>query len=313
MLNKLRTLILCLLALSCKQAFAGSGYVNNNGVNIFYRDIGRHHDQTIVLLHGFPLSGEMFNCIISDLKLYFRIVAIDGRGFGRSDKPTDPAVYTFPDFISDVDAVVNHLGIPTFALGGMSYGSVTAEGYALAFPQKVSKLILIAPFFGQIENVGTYNGLPYDLGIPVGVLESFIPPLLAGEVEATDKIFIGLSIPETCKQAEEIKKVDLEIALQSPGYAQANLLAAQSIVTGYPDQIKNLNMPTLILYGNNDINDTVAPVSGVAELISVIPDNVALEVAGGHFLAQTQSKTMSSAIFSFMIDNPESCHTCYRK
>lgn len=39
MLNKLKTLILCLLALSCKQAFAGSGYVNNNGVNIFYRDI----------------------------------------------------------------------------------------------------------------------------------------------------------------------------------------------------------------------------------------------------------------------------------
>lgn len=262
------------------------------------------------MVHGFPLSSESFNCIISDLKLYFRIIAIDGRGFGRSDKPTDPDVYTFPYLVSDVDAVVNHLGVSRFALAGMSYGSVTVEGYALSFPEKVSKLILIAPFFGQVENVGTYNGLPYDLGIPVGVLESFIPALQAGDVEATDQIFIDLAIPETCKQAEKIKEVDLEIALQSPGYAQANLLTAQSVPTGYPDQLQNISIPTLILYGNNNINDTISPVAGVAELMKVIPDNVALEVPGGHFLIQTQSKTMSSAIFEFMIDNPETCHTC---
>ncbi len=303
----LQLLAFCLMAFLMKPLVAGEGYVNNNGVRIFYRDIGKKQKQTIVFLHGYPLSGKSFDCQIEDLKLYFRIITIDGRGFGRSDKPTAPADYTFPNFVSDVDAVVSHLGIKQFALAGVSYGSVTAEAYTLTFPQKVSHLILIAPFYGQFV-----NNPPFTDGLPVGIFD----PLIAGlavDPAATDAAFISLAVPETCKTGAHVRKVDNHIASQSPAYAQINLLTLAKGTFPYPALLNTITAPTLILYASQDV---IAPRVAVGALMQHalnggIENSTMVEINGGHFAIQTQAERFNRAIFSFLIANPASCHGCH--
>lgn len=313
MLKRLCFSLLTLLIVLNKPLVADEGFVNNNGIEIFYRDIGKEHDQAIVFVHGFPFSGEMFRCQIEDLKLYFRIVTIDLRGFGKSSKNAAPTAYTYNDFISDIDAVVSKLGLETFALAAHSMGAIAAENYTIAFPQKVSNLILISPFAGQILNIGGYM-----LGLEPSFAAPLVAGLEAGETVATDAAFVNAGITETCGEVEEIKAFLNSLAAQAPNDVQLNFVLAQG-PNGIPAQLDAglITQPTLIIYGGQDIlfgavtNPNGGNLAGVEHLRNVLPNSILYELPGGHFITETQSKRISRAMFSFLIGSPIICHTCF--
>src|SRR5690606_7770714 len=77
---------------------------------------------------------------------------------GGTPAPADPAKYAYPSLARDVDALRAHLGIETIDVLGHSAGAVVAAVYAGHHPDRVSRLVLVAPgpdFFGGGEDVGT--------------------------------------------------------------------------------------------------------------------------------------------------------------
>ncbi len=96
----------------------------------------------LVLLHGLGSSIASLSAEIAHFRTHFRVVAIDSRGHGGSDRPPH---YTIHDHVADVLGVMDAFGIETCALLGRSMGSYVAQGAASAAPARFNKLVLVVP------------------------------------------------------------------------------------------------------------------------------------------------------------------------
>ncbi|MET1014153.1 MAG: alpha/beta hydrolase [Paenisporosarcina sp.] len=111
----------------------------SKGTSLVYEEFGE--GEPLVLLHGLTGNRHMFEQDVQVLKKYFRTIVLDARGHGDSNKPSS---YTLNDHIADVLNLLDHLGIDETYMIGVSMGSYIAQGVAIASPERVKKLILVA-------------------------------------------------------------------------------------------------------------------------------------------------------------------------
>jgi proline iminopeptidase len=117
------------------------GFVDANGVMIYYMSTGR--GQPLMIVHGGPgASHDYFLPYLLPLARYNRVVFIDERGSGRSQKLENPSGYTIENMVEDVEAVRQALGLGKISLLGHSYGGALAQAYALKYQRNLSHLIL---------------------------------------------------------------------------------------------------------------------------------------------------------------------------
>jgi pimeloyl-ACP methyl ester carboxylesterase len=95
----------------------------------------------IVFLHGLASSSHIWDLLAPRLAGQFRVIAIDQRGHGETDKPDSG--YDFPTFVADVHGLIQELGMSHFALVGHSWGGNVALHYAVTHPDLVSHLVLV--------------------------------------------------------------------------------------------------------------------------------------------------------------------------
>ena len=199
----------------------------------------------IVLIHGWPLSDEMYeyqyNALINN---NFRAIGITLRGFGKSDKPY--GVYDYDVFARDIKTVLNTLDIKDAVLVGFSMGGSIAIRYVSKYNSAhVSKLVLCgaaAPIWTQ-RNDFKYN-------LPKSAVDELIelnykdrPKLLSNFA----KIF---SATETSLN-EGIGSWLNGINLSASSYATAQCLIALRDTDLRPD-LKKISIPTLIMHGKKD-------------------------------------------------------------
>lgn len=121
------------------------GYVDANGVLIYYKTFGK--GQPLLIVHGGPgASHDYFLPYLVPLSRTNKLVFIDERGSGRSQKLENPASYTVENMVEDVEAVRKSLNLGKISLLGHSYGGVLAQAYALKYQQNLSHLILCSTF-----------------------------------------------------------------------------------------------------------------------------------------------------------------------
>lgn len=111
----------------------------NGPITLVYEEHGK--GVPLILLHGLTGNRHMFDHETSILKKYFRVILLDARGHGESSKPPS---YTLDDHIGDVLSLFDHLKIEQAHLLGVSMGSYIAQGVAIASPERVNKIILVA-------------------------------------------------------------------------------------------------------------------------------------------------------------------------
>lgn len=98
------------------------------GVAVYTEDLNPAGSRTILFLHGWPLSHEAYEYQLNQLpKMGFRCIAVDMRGFGRSDKPWGG--YDYNRLADDVRAVIDALGLEGITLAGHSMGGAIAIHY----------------------------------------------------------------------------------------------------------------------------------------------------------------------------------------
>jgi proline iminopeptidase len=121
------------------------GFVDANGVLVYYMMLGR--GAPLMIVHGGPgASHDYFLPYLLPLARTNRLIFIDERGSGRSEKLEDVAQYTVENMVEDVEAVRQSLGLGKISLLGHSYGGVLAQAYALKYQKNLSHLILGSTF-----------------------------------------------------------------------------------------------------------------------------------------------------------------------
>lgn len=127
-----------------------AGFVDANGVFIYYESIGR--GAPLVVVHGGPGgSHDYLVPYLLPLARHHRVVFIDERGSGKSGKLEDPSGYTVENMVADVEAVRRALGLGRIDLLGHSYGGVLAEAYAFRHQEHLAHLVLCSTFYSTRE------------------------------------------------------------------------------------------------------------------------------------------------------------------
>lgn len=113
----------------------------------------------VALIMGFSGSGRAWSeRFLNLLEKHFRLVVIDNRGTGESDKPD--VAWTLRDMADDIAAVLDHAKLPHTHIFGISMGGMIGQEYALAYPERVQRLVLGCTNCGMSHSI---PGRPEDL------------------------------------------------------------------------------------------------------------------------------------------------------
>lgn len=115
-------------------------YTQVDGTKINYELKGRETGRPVVFLHGLGSSGRDWELQIPAFEGEYRIVLIDMRGHGKSDKPPGP--YSVAQFATDTVAVLDHLGIKSADFVGLSMGGMIAFQLAVDYPERVRSMVI---------------------------------------------------------------------------------------------------------------------------------------------------------------------------
>jgi len=121
-----------------------------NDVNIYYEISGE--GPALVLLHGWMENHNVWKMQIPEFSKDYRVIAVDLRGHGESDKPKSG--YSIQTFADDLYHVLNELRIDKAIIAGHSMGGMTALVFYLTYPERVKGLILVNTTSAGIHDVG---------------------------------------------------------------------------------------------------------------------------------------------------------------
>jgi len=113
-----------------------------NALQLHYQEWGDPSAPPILMLHGFGVSGHMFDEFAERMQHRFRLIALDQRGHGDSEWAND-GDYTRAAFVADVEEFRKALGLDQFILVGHSMGGLNAVAYTIEHPHQVRALILV--------------------------------------------------------------------------------------------------------------------------------------------------------------------------
>lgn len=242
---------------------------NSDGVEIAFLDEGA--GDPVILVHGFA-SNVIFNWIdpgwVRHLtKAGYRVVALDNRGHGHSEKLHDKADYGAPVMADDVRRLMDHLGIASADVMGYSMGARIAAFLGLRAPERVRSLV--------------FGGLG---GNMVRGLAGTGPIAHALEADSIDDVVNPTA--RTFRAFAEQTGSDLK-ALAACIRSSRDRLAAEDVA--------KLQCPVLVAVGDQDV------IAGPAEdLAKLIPGATALVLAGRDHMKAVGDLTYKRAVVEFL-------------
>ena len=111
-------------------------------LKIHYQEWGDESAPAILMLHGFGVSGHMFDEFAERMQDRFHLISVDQRGHGDSDW-SDEGDYSREAFVRDLEGFQAKLGIERFVLIGHSMGGLNAVSYTVRHPERVRALVLV--------------------------------------------------------------------------------------------------------------------------------------------------------------------------
>ena len=154
-----------------------------DGLRFHYREYATFSTQNrpIVLLHGLASSSQIWDSVAPLLAESSRVIALDQRGHGQSDKPDTG--YGFGSVVGDLDAFLRELDIERPILVGHSWGANVALEYAATYPGRVAGLVLVDGGLEELpsQEETTWEQIERDMAPPD--LTHFTPRELVAQVK----------------------------------------------------------------------------------------------------------------------------------
>lgn len=232
--------------LTQRWAPAPSQFVQIGGMQVHLRDEGPRDDpQPIVLLHGTSASLHTWDGWVAALKGQHRVIRVDMPGFGLTGPAAD-GDYRLPAYGRFVVAVLDRLGVKQAVIAGNSFGGEVAWQVAVAYPDRVSKLVLVdaAGYAFKSQSV------------PIGFKLARIPALRPITANVLPRSMIESSVRNVYGHPDKVtpELIDryYELTLRAGNRDALVERFRQSPLGAYADQIKRVRQPTLILWGGQD-------------------------------------------------------------
>jgi pimeloyl-ACP methyl ester carboxylesterase len=238
-----------------------------HGARINYAEMG--DGPPVILIHG--LSGCWQNWLenIPHLARRHRVVALDLPGFGESELPQDEI--SIPGYGRFVDAFLGQIGVERAALIGNSMGGFIAAEVAISHPSRVEKLVLVSA--AGLMRVGNARLTALEraarLFHPATAAVLARRDYLVRRPKLRRRILYGIVRYPDRIEPELVYEV-------ASGAGKPGFLDALNAITKYDfaDRLPDVSVPTLIVWGRNDM---IVPVSGAYEYERLIP-NTRLEI-----------------------------------
>ena len=260
---------------------------------IYYEDMGR--GRPVVLIHGWPLSGRMWEGQVNALlDAGFRCVTYDRRGFGNSGRPAGG--FDYDTFASDLRDVVTALDLQHAVLAGFSMGGGEVARYLGRYgDDRVAKAMLIAavpPFLLKTpDNPGGVDQSVFD-GMLSGVRQDRIN-FLAEFLKPFYNWAPGKPTPSD----------DVIAYAKSIAWVASPLATQQCIVafgtTDFRRDLAKIKVPVLIVHGDDD---RIVPLAVSGERAAALIDGSRLEVIRGapHGLTATHGEELNRLMLQFL-------------
>lgn len=196
----------------------------------------------LIFLHAGVADRRMWHPQTADLSDTYQTIAYDRRGFGETKTADEPFSH-----VEDLRAVLDQLGITSTALVGCSQGGRLAIDFALAYPQRVRCLVLIAP---------AVSGAPDPEFYPPGVEEldqEMDAADEAGDLQRINEIEALLWLDGPTSPAGRVagELRDLFLDMNGIALAQPDLEEEIEPAAAY-ERLSDLSLPVLVLWGDLD-------------------------------------------------------------
>jgi pimeloyl-ACP methyl ester carboxylesterase len=197
----------------------------------------------------------------------YRVIAIDNRGHGDSDKPHDSEAYTPDKMAGDAVALLEHLGIPDAHVMGYSMGARISAFMALAAPQTVRSLVFGGLGIGMVEGVGGWEG------IAEGLLADSLD-LVTDQRARAFRMFAEQTGSDRVALAACIRSSRVKLT---------------------PDQAAQIEAPTLIAVGTKD------DIAGSPQqLAALMPHARVVDIPGRDHMLAVGDRVFKQAVLEFL-------------
>jgi len=223
-----------------------------SGLAIHYEVEG--HGLPLVLLHGGYTSSDLWRLRgwVESLREEWRLILVDLRGHGQSDKPHDPAAYRFSVLASDILAVLDDLGIASAAVFGFSLGAEVALRLAASHPDRVNAVAAI----GSDPAAVGFADLPRE----------------EGEGDAQARRFEREGMGWLAAKLEAQGRPDAaRLMAQADPLAMAAWLRAWGEDAPLPQRFVDLSMPLLFAWGEREIEGWDVPILPPGARLVIVP------------------------------------------
>ena len=232
-------------SLSTRWANPPSQFIEVDGMQVHLRDEGPRNDpEPIVLLHGTSASLHTWDGWAQSLAEQRRVIRFDLPAFGLTG-PHPKNDYSIGAYVHFVNAVLDQLGVTSCVLVGNSLGGQIAWGTALAHPQKVSRLVLVDAAGYPLQSTSVPIGFRIARTPGLRLLMEYVLP--RGAVDSSLRNVYG--DPSKVTPALVDRYYDLTLRA---GNRQALAYRLEQHTSDDAARIKDLKMPTLILWGAKD-------------------------------------------------------------
>ena len=258
-----------------------------DGAEIVYRRVGR--GQPLLILNGFAATNADWDPSFIDRLAYCNeLILLNNRGIGGSTD--DGQLFDIETLADDAAQVIEILGIEHASVMGWSMGGFIAQAFAVKYPDRVHKLVLLSTDPGGTEA---------DLASP-RVWSELLDASGTPDEQARRLFF--LLFPTDV--AEPFHRQFGGIVAAARAQLSAELLHRQAAAmdawhrNGLTSQLRNLRMPVLIATGTEDI---VIPASNALKLANSIPNAwLAQFPHGGHAFIAQYPRALADLINSFL-------------
>ncbi len=229
----------------------------------------------VLFFNGSGATLKTTALLIGALAKTCTVLAHDQRGLGETSIPEGP--YTMAQFAQDGAALLDHVGWDTCAVVGISFGGMVAQEFAVSYPQRVEKLVLLCTSAGgeagssyPLHELGSLPVEERAARITTLTDNRFTPEWLATHPDDAAMVAMRNEQAVVPKSKETIKGEILQLGAR--------------IGHDVSDRLHRVTAPTFVTAGRYD---GIAPVSNSEEIVKRLPDATLSIYEGGHiFTAQ---------------------------
>ena len=254
-----------------------------NGMDITLNVMERGSGKPLVLLHGNGESLEYFKSQIRYFSRSYRVIAVDTRGHGGSERGSAP--FTLKQFAKDLKALLDTMGIRKISLLGFSDGGNIALIFALKYPDSVERLILNG------ANLNPF-GMKASVLIPIAFEYAAAVVKASGGSDALRHMTGGEDRKISAQKREAVRKKELfGLMIREPWIR--------------PKHLQEISCPTLVIAGTKDMIRT----SHTRLIAKRIRSTRLVLLRGDHFIAAERSRAFNRAVERFLRESEEEYDT----